>query len=90
MRNPFSRSASIPDAVATRARLVKGERVLASTVSRDGAWLVGTRDALVLVPPASAGAGSPCSARDGKRRAAACRSGSATTRVPVNRSCRQL
>ena len=58
MRNPFSRSAGIPDAVAARARLVKGERVLASTVSRDGAWLVGTRDALVLVPPASAGAGS--------------------------------
>jgi hypothetical protein len=37
--------------VLHRAGLEPGERVLAGTVSRDGVWLLGTRDALILVPP---------------------------------------
>ncbi|MDQ6934015.1 MAG: hypothetical protein M3130_01745 [Actinomycetota bacterium] len=42
-------SRGVPAEVARRAGLPRGQRVLASAVARDGAWLLGTRDALVLV-----------------------------------------
>ncbi|MGZ4428416.1 MAG: hypothetical protein ACXVXC_12325 [Nocardioidaceae bacterium] len=47
MRNPFARGSTVPAAVLAR---VPG-RTLAGTVARDGSWLVGTREALFLVPP---------------------------------------
>lgn len=54
-RNPFKRSEHVPSDVLAAARLEKGEKVLAGTVDRDGSWLLGTRDALVIVPaPGSA------------------------------------
>jgi hypothetical protein len=34
-----------------RAGLARGEKVLARARAEDGAWLLGTRDALVVVPP---------------------------------------
>jgi hypothetical protein len=40
----------VPAAVQQRAHLPGGERVLAGAVADDGTWLLGTRDALVLVP----------------------------------------
>lgn len=42
-------SPGVPVQVARRAELPRGERVLAAAADRDGAWLLGTRDALVLV-----------------------------------------
>ena len=47
-RNPFRRSVHVPTAVVEAAPLEKGEKVLAGTAARDGSWLLGTRDALVL------------------------------------------
>ena len=41
----------VPADVIGRARLARGERALASTVAGDGSWLLGTRDALVVVGP---------------------------------------
>lgn len=49
--NPFKRSVRVPSAVLDAAVLEKGEKVLAGTPARDGSWLLGTRDALVIVPP---------------------------------------
>lgn len=49
-RNPFKRSVDVPDAVVRAAGLPRGEKVLAGTATRDGGWLLGTRDALVVVP----------------------------------------
>ena len=43
--------AGCPPTSSARARLARGERVLASTVAGDGSWLLGTRDALVVVGP---------------------------------------
>ena len=44
------RGDAIPDEVIARARLPRGEKVLASAVSTDGTWLLGTRTRLVVVP----------------------------------------
>jgi hypothetical protein len=41
----------VPADVIARARLARGERALASAVTGDGSWLLGTRDALVVVGP---------------------------------------
>ncbi|HEX6516452.1 MAG TPA: hypothetical protein VF049_12840 [Nocardioidaceae bacterium] len=51
MRLPFRRSAQAPPEVVSRAPLEPGEAVLAAAAMRDGTWLLGTRDALLLVPP---------------------------------------
>jgi hypothetical protein len=53
-RNPFRRSLQVPPEVLTAASLARGEKVLAATSARDGTWLLGTRDALVIVPAPSA------------------------------------
>lgn len=50
MRNPFKRSVDVPAAVLAALPLEKGERVLAGTETVDGTWLLGTRDALLIVP----------------------------------------
>ena len=62
MRAPFPRAAKVPADVLGRAGLPRGARVLAHTQAADGSWLLGTRDALVLVPGDEAG-----------RRASGCR-----------------
>ena len=49
-RNPFKRSVSVPTEVAAAAPLAPGEKVLAGTRTTDGAWLLGTRQALYVVP----------------------------------------
>ena len=49
----FARAAPLPDEVRRRAHLPRGERVLARAAAPDGTWLLGTRDALVLVEPAT-------------------------------------
>jgi hypothetical protein len=49
VRGPFTRRPALPDAVRERAGLAHGDRPLASAQAADGSWLVGTRDALVLV-----------------------------------------
>jgi hypothetical protein len=41
----------VPAGVRERARLSRGERVLASADAGDDTWLLGTRDALVIVGP---------------------------------------
>ena len=46
----FARAAPLPEDVRRRADLARGERVLARATTTDGTWLLGTRDALVLVP----------------------------------------
>jgi len=59
MRNPFKRAVAVPSAVVAAASLARGEKVLAGTPTRSGRWLLGTRDALLLVPGADeAGAGA--------------------------------
>ena len=50
MRNPFKRSVDVPAEVLAAAPLEAGEKVLAGAVSGEGTWLLGTRDALLLVP----------------------------------------
>ena len=50
-RNPFRRAVSVPAEVRAQAGLGPGERVLAGTRSSDGSWLLGTRDALLVVTP---------------------------------------
>ena len=47
----FDRSGGVPTEVRTRARLPRGEKVLASAVAADGTWLLGTRAFLAVVPP---------------------------------------
>jgi hypothetical protein len=49
VRNPFRRGASVPAEVSARAGLDRGDAVLAAALADDGTWLLGTRDALVLV-----------------------------------------
>ena len=51
MRRLFPRGAAVPAEVLERAALPRGARVLASARAEDGTWLLGTRDALVVVPP---------------------------------------
>jgi hypothetical protein len=48
----FGRALTVPADVGARAHLGRGERALARAVSNDGTWLLGTRDALVIVEPA--------------------------------------
>jgi hypothetical protein len=57
-RNPFKRSVQVPGPVVDAAPLEKGEKVLAGTPARDGSWLLGTRDALLITasPGATDGA----------------------------------
>lgn len=50
MRNVFRRAARAPAEVTARAALARGDSVLAGAEADDGSWLLGTRDALVLVP----------------------------------------
>jgi hypothetical protein len=50
LRNPFKRSVGVPADVLTAVSLGPGEKVLAGTRASDGAWLLGTRDALHVVP----------------------------------------
>ena len=50
MRRLFSRSQKVPAEVVERAG-IGGERVLAHAVAQDGTWLLGTREALVVVGP---------------------------------------
>ncbi len=50
----FRRGQAVPDDVLARAGLARGERVLAHDATSDGTALLGTRDALVLVPPGDA------------------------------------
>lgn len=49
---PFDRGPRVPAEVVRRAALPRGERLLARAATADGTWLLGTRDALVLVEPA--------------------------------------
>jgi len=53
-RNPFKRSLDLPADIRARIPLDKGEKVLAGTLARDGTWLCGTRDALLIVDPSGA------------------------------------
>ena len=48
----FGKRDTVPAEVLTRAGLTRAERVLAQAPSDDGTWLLGTRDALVVVEPA--------------------------------------
>lgn len=50
MRNPFKRPVHVPAAVLGTLPLAQGEKVLAGTVTADGTWLLGTRDALFIAP----------------------------------------
>ena len=49
MRNPFTRTVPVPADVVARAGLPRGDRVLAGAEADDGTWLLGTRDALVVL-----------------------------------------
>ncbi len=49
MRNPFTRTVPVPADVVARAGLPRGDRVLAGAEGDDGTWLLGTRDALVVL-----------------------------------------
>jgi hypothetical protein len=50
VRNIFRRATKVPAEVTSRAGLARGDSVLAGAEADDGTWLLGTRDALVLVP----------------------------------------
>ena len=50
MRPSFRRDRVLPAEVLDRADLPRGTKVLSATRAGDGTWLLGTRDALVLVP----------------------------------------
>jgi hypothetical protein len=47
----FLGGAKLPDEVRQRAGLARGERVLSGAPASGGTWLLGTRDALVIVTP---------------------------------------
>jgi hypothetical protein len=49
VRNPFSRGPKPPADVVGRAALGRGDAVLASARTAEGGWLLGTREALVVV-----------------------------------------
>jgi hypothetical protein len=62
MPSPFRRGAPrtvAPADVVARAGLSRGDKVLAAARADDGTWLVASRTALVLVPPADPPAGEP-------------------------------
>lgn len=48
-RNPFRRAVRVPPEVLAGIDLEPGERVLAGTRTADGSWLLGTRDAFLVV-----------------------------------------
>jgi hypothetical protein len=48
----FFGGSPVPDEVVARAGLRRGEKPLAHAATTDGTWLLGTRDALVIVEPA--------------------------------------
>ena len=52
-RNPFKRSVDVPAEVVAAASLARGEKVLAGARATDGTWLLGTREALLVVPSPS-------------------------------------
>lgn len=54
IRNPFKRAVSVPADVVRAADLEPGEKVLAGTRAAGGTWLLGTRAALIVVPPSGA------------------------------------
>ena len=56
-RVPFKRAVRVPADVL--AVLPPGEKPLAASVARDGSWLVGSRDALLVVPVTGAGTRIP-------------------------------
>jgi hypothetical protein len=47
----FRRSGQVPADVLHRAGLASDDNVLAAAPAKDGSWLLGTRQALVVVPP---------------------------------------
>jgi hypothetical protein len=53
VRRPFTRRPALPAEVRERAGLARGDRPLASVQVAGGGWLVGTRDALVVVAVAA-------------------------------------
>ena len=53
MKRLFAREPLAPETVVARAGLPRGAKVLAAAESRDGTWLLGTRDHLVIVPEPS-------------------------------------
>lgn len=53
MSRLFDRGHRVPAEVLGRAALPRGNKVLAQATAGDGTWLLGTRDALVVVPPVS-------------------------------------
>lgn len=57
MRSVFGRKAKVSTEVTADAGLAPRDSVLAAARAEDGTWLLGTRDALVLVPARSAGGG---------------------------------
>jgi hypothetical protein len=66
MSRLFDRAHRVPADVLARAALTRGERVLAGATADDGTWLLGTRDALVVLPaesPASPGSTGTTAAR---------------------------
>lgn len=54
MKRFLARTATAPADVVARAGLPRGEKVLAAAPSDDGTWLLGTRDALLLLPDGEA------------------------------------
>lgn len=50
MSRLFDRGHRVPAEVLGRAALARGDKVLAQATAGDGTWLLGTRDALVVVP----------------------------------------
>ena len=48
------RGGALPAEVVSRAHLPRGEKVLASALTSDGTWLLGTRTRLLVVPPVEA------------------------------------
>ncbi len=49
-RNPFKRSIDVPAEVLASSALSRREKVLAGTQAGEGTWLLGTREALHVVP----------------------------------------
>jgi hypothetical protein len=49
-RNPFKRSVDVPAEVVAATPLARGEKVLAGAPTTEGTWLLGSRDALYVVP----------------------------------------
>lgn len=55
----FGRTPAAPTDVVARAGLPAGERVLAAAQAEDGTWVLGTPEAVVLVPDEDAEPGRP-------------------------------